>query len=385
MNRILLVVAFIGFSASLFARTTDPMVPQIAADLGVDVHWVTLLGTAFALPWALMQPILGPLGDLMGKGRVITVCLVILVASAIVGAMATTFPVLLASRIIGGAAAGGVNPVAMALIADLVPVNERQVAWGRVLTANIAGVLMGAAIAGVLADFVSWRSVFVVVGACVALAMAASTVALRGLGRSAREVSFAAVLATYRQVLSNPRTKICYGAVFAEGAALFGLFPFIAVFLLAANEPRASIAGLVISGFALGGVIYTLVVRMLVTRFGRGDLMVGGGGMVALGLALQAFLPPWPLQLLAMCVVGFGFYLMHTSIMVEMSELAPEARGTAVAGHACAFYLGQALGPVAFALAIPAIGAASTILAAGIVMLAIGVITARLLNKVSAS
>jgi predicted MFS family arabinose efflux permease len=332
-----------------------------------------------------MQPILGPLGDLMGKGRVITVCLIILVASAIVGAMATSFPVLLASRIIGGAAAGGVNPVAMALIADLVPVNERQVAWGRVLTANIAGVLMGGAIAGVLADFVSWRSVFVVVGACVALAMVASAVTLRGLGQSAREVSAASVLATYRQVLSNPRTKICYGAVFAEGAALFGLFPFIAVFLLAANEPRASIAGLVISGFALGGIVYTLVVRMLVMRFGRSDLMVGGGAVVALGLALQALLPPWPLQLLAMCVVGFGFYLMHSSIMVEMSELAPEARGTAVAGHACAFYLGQALGPVAFALAIPAIGSPSTILSAGIIMLVIGIVTARLLRAVSAS
>lgn len=385
MNRILLVVAFIGFSASLFARTTDPMVLQIAADLGVDVHWVTLLGTAFALPWALMQPILGPLGDLMGKGRVITACLVILVASAIMGAMATSFPVLLASRIIGGMAAGGVNPVAMALIADLVAVNERQVAWGRVLTANIAGILMGGAMAGVLADFVSWRSVFVVVGACVALAMVASAVTLRGLGRSAREVSLAAVVATYRQILSNPRTKICYAAVFAEGAALFGLFPFIAVFLLAANEPRASIAGLVISGFALGGVIYTLVVGMLVMRFGRSDLMIGGGAVVALGMALQAFLPPWPLQLLAMCVVGFGFYLMHSSIMVEMSELAPEARGTAVAGHACAFYLGQALGPVAFALAIPAIGSMSTILAAGIIMLVIGIVTARLLDAVSAS
>jgi len=67
MNQILLVVAFIGFSSGLFGRMTDPMVPQIAADFGVEVQWVTLLGTAFALPWALMQPILGPLADIIGR------------------------------------------------------------------------------------------------------------------------------------------------------------------------------------------------------------------------------------------------------------------------------------------------------------------------------
>ena len=65
MTQFLIVIAGISFAASLFVRMTDPMVPLIAADLGVDVQAAALLGTAFALPWAIMQPVLGPLGDLL--------------------------------------------------------------------------------------------------------------------------------------------------------------------------------------------------------------------------------------------------------------------------------------------------------------------------------
>lgn len=364
---------------------TDPMVPPIAAEFGVDVQWVTLLGTAFALPWALMQPILGPLADIIGKGRVMTFCLVVLVASTVVGALATSFPILLISRIVGGAAAGGVSPVTIALVADLVPIGERQVAMGRVLTANISGVLLGGAVAGVLADFVGWRSVFLVVGGCAALATIAAAIGLRGVGASPRGVSPAAIVANYRRVMENPRTKICYGAVFVEGVALFGIFPFIAIFLLAAGEPRASIAGLVISAFAIGGIVYTLAVRALVTRFRRGTLMIGGGVVVALGLLLEAGLPPWPVQLVAMGAMGFGFYLMHGCLMVEMSELAPTARGTAVAGHAFSFYLGQALGPAVFGLGVLAIGSSISMVLAALVMALVGLVTARLLRRVSAS
>ena len=74
--------------------------------------------------------------------------------------------------------------------------------------------------------------------------------------------------AGYAGIFDNPRAKVCYGAVFIEGVAIFGLFPFVALLLLAAGEARASIAGLVLGGFSLGGVIYSAIVSFLVNRFG---------------------------------------------------------------------------------------------------------------------
>src|SRR5262245_41447886 len=105
MHRVLTVVAFASFVSSLFIRMTDPLVPQVAAEFAVEPRTAALLGTAFALPWALAQPVLGPLGDLIGKTRVILTALCILLASAVVGALATSFPLLVTARIIAGAAA----------------------------------------------------------------------------------------------------------------------------------------------------------------------------------------------------------------------------------------------------------------------------------------
>jgi predicted MFS family arabinose efflux permease len=380
MNRVLAVVAFASFTSSMFIRMADPLVPQIAADFGVEPRTAALLGTAFAAPWALMQPILGPLGDLVGKTRVILTCMVILIASAAVGALATSFPLLIASRIISGAAAGGIFPVSMAVYGDLVPVEQRQVGMGRLLTASISGMLLGGAVAGILADFIPWRGIFVVYGIGVVAVLIGAVLAMRGVKLSPpRAIRITAILTNYKQVWRNPRSKICYGAVFVEGIVIVGLFPFVAVLLVSIGETRSSIAGLVLAAFPLGGLIYSLTVGRLVPRFSTPALMIFGGLLTAAGLLGQATVPPWPAQIASFLVIGFGFYLLHGCLLVQMTELAPEARGTATAGHALAYFSGQALGPVVYGLSFAAIGPSPTIALAAVVMMLVAWLAVRLL------
>ncbi len=380
MNRVLAAVALAAFASSLFLRMTDPIVPRIASDLGVDVHRVALLGTAFALPWAMMQPVLGPLGDLVGKTRVITASLAVLIVTALAGAVAPNFQFLLGSRIFSGIVAGGVFPVALALIGDLVPLDKRQVAIARLLTASIVGILLGASASGVVADLVGWRGVFVVVAGIVALALAAVVIGVRGVARPpAARLNLAAAIDNYRQVFANPKAKYCYGAVFVEGLTIFGIFPFVATFLVATGEDRSTIAGVVVGAFAIGGMLYSLFANALVPRFATRTLMVGGSLTAALGLAVEAMLPAWPVQLAAMVVLGFGFYLLHACIQVQMTELAPTARGTAVSMHSFAYFLGQASGPVLYGVGLATLGVAPTLLACAVVIGVTGPIVARLL------
>jgi MFS family permease len=74
VRRVLTIAAFANFSSSLFMRAIDPLVPQVAIDLSTDPATVALLTTAFALPYALLQPVLGPLADMVGKTRLMTIC-----------------------------------------------------------------------------------------------------------------------------------------------------------------------------------------------------------------------------------------------------------------------------------------------------------------------
>src|SRR5947209_459096 len=246
MKGMLAIVGLVAFATALFARAVDPIVPPIAAALAVDPATVALLSTAFSLPFAAVQPILGPMADMVGKTRIMTICLFIAVAAAFVGASATNFPILLLSRVVAGMAAGGIFPLALAIIADSVSVHERQVVLGRYLSTTIAGNLLGFGLAGGVADLFGWRAVFVVIGSCGAAAFMAAVIGFRNrFNEAPARLDLKSMFAGYPVIFANPRAKVCYGAVFIEGVAILGVFPYVAVLLLARGETRSSIAGLI--------------------------------------------------------------------------------------------------------------------------------------------
>src|SRR5437762_9278743 len=382
VRALILRMSLIGFVTALASRATDPIIPPIAHDINVSANAVALLTTAFALPFALVQPVLGPVGDMVGKVRVMIACLAVTIVAMAVCAFATSFSMLLGARIVAGAAAGGIFPVGIAVIGDLVPVKERQVAIGRWLTAVITGNLLGSSLAGVVGDLVGWRGVFFVI---TALGIVALGVALFTLRKAARakpvQLSLSGFSRGYGKVFANPRAKVCFSAVFVEGIVIFGLFPFVALLLLAAGEPRASIAGAVIAGFSLGGVIYAVTVPRLIARWRPDQLMIGGGVVAAFALAIVSFDLMWPVQFAAFTLLGFGFYTLHASIQVQATELSPVARGAAMSLHSFSFFMGHASGPVLYGLGFMTLGSAITLTISAVIIMAVGFVCSRLLRE----
>jgi predicted MFS family arabinose efflux permease len=370
------------FATTLFMRAVDPVVPQIAEHFSIDPHTVALLATAFSLPYAITQPALGGLADAFGKARLMTWSLAVLVVAAAVGAAAPNISTLFASRVIAGIMAGGVFPIAMAIVADLVSVEQRQVAVSRMLGAAMTGNVLGSPIAGVAADLIGWRGVFVGMGVLAALAAVAALVGFRGIAASASaRVEIASLPATYAAIFRNPLAKICFGAVMTEAICLYGLFPYIAGLLAAGGEPRAAIAGLVIAGFGVGGIIYASAVVLLLGRLGERGLMLAGGTLMGVALMLVALHLPWPVWVADFVALGLGFYMLHGVIQIYASELAPAARGSAMALHSTFFFFGNAVGPVVYGAALPAVGLAGTVIPAGAILIGVGVVCASRLRR----
>jgi predicted MFS family arabinose efflux permease len=86
--------------------------------------------------------------------------------------------------------------------------------------------------------------------------------------------------------------------------------------------------------------------------------------------------PTWPIEMAAFTVVGLGFYMLHTGIQIEATELAPDARGSAIALHAFSLFIGMALGPLFYGLTIPHLGAAISLFLGGSIVLAAALIIA---------
>jgi MFS family permease len=88
ISPVLKVVSLVVFASTLFSRAVDPVVPKIAADLGIDVKTAALLSTAFTFPYAFTQPVLGTIGDFFGKTRLVNVSLAVVVTATVLGAFA---------------------------------------------------------------------------------------------------------------------------------------------------------------------------------------------------------------------------------------------------------------------------------------------------------
>jgi predicted MFS family arabinose efflux permease len=374
------IIALACFAASLSARALDPVLPHVAEDFGVSIAAAASFAAVFAFTFAIVQPVLGAAADLFGKARLMIGCLVLLGLANILGAMSSSFALLFASRILAGIGSGGVFPIALGLASDLVGPEKRQVAIGRTLAGSMTGNLLGASVSGLIGDLLGWRGVLAVLGALVVLASIAVAAGFRGAALTrAPRTNLSMLRAGYRTIFSNPNA-LCYGAVFVEGCCVLGLFPYIASFLFELGETSLSIAGLVIAGFAVGGLFYTMTVSRFLPRLGVGGMMIAGGSLVGLQLAVVAFGPGWKFQALSLLLMGWGFYMIHGCLQVFASELSAEARATALSLHSFFFFMGQTVGPIAYGFGIQNVGKTPTLLTAAAVMVALGIACARLLK-----
>jgi predicted MFS family arabinose efflux permease len=348
---LLIILGICGFSSALAARSIDPLITSIAADFAVPITSVALLSSAFTLPYSLSQPFLGPLGDFLGKMPILKFCMWLLTICLIGATLAPSLVLLFSSRVGAGIAAGGIIPLALAMIGDHVPVSERHVAISRFLAAVLLGQLFGAAAAGILASMIGWRGAIgatavVAVGAALAagLKLQAQTDTVRTRFRVSDAIS------RYQLVFRNPRAFVCYGTVFVEGIAIYGVVPFIGDLLESGHAGGPREAGFVIAGLGVGGIVFSMLVSLVVRILDILTMMRLGGIIAAIGLGSLILKTSWPVWAFAFSLIGFGFFMLHSSLQNKATELAPTARGSAISLHAFFFFLGQAAGPIIFGM-----------------------------------
>jgi predicted MFS family arabinose efflux permease len=378
MERMFLVFAVCAFASGFALRIIDPLILPIAQQFAVDPSAAALLSTAFALPYAMAQPFLGPLGDRFGKARCIQVCVVAMALALAAGAVAPSFEVLMATRIAAGVFAGGLIPLVLAGIGDAYALQERQVTIGRLLLAIITGQMLGSSVAGFANDAFGWRSGLAVAAAAAigAALLAWAAMPAAQLVRPAPGTPRVSFVALYGRVFDNPKALWLYAAIVLEACFVFGAFPYVGQFLIdhagstASAAPRQ--AGLVLGAFSIGGLVYALCVRRLIALLGVRRMCVVGSASAAAAYASLTLLHLWWLAALAMVLAGTSYYMLHNSLQTEATEIAPTARGSAVALFACGFFAGQGLGPILFGALVHSFGFHAALLTSAVGLVGLG-------------
>jgi EmrB/QacA subfamily drug resistance transporter len=155
----LAVLALAGLAFALLQSLVAPALPEIQHDLHASESGVTWVLTAYLLSASVATPLLGRLGDIHGKERVLVWVLVVLGAGTLVSALATSLPLMIAGRVVQGAG-GGIFPLAFGIIRDEFP--RERVAGSIGLMSAILGIGGGAGIvlAGVIVDHLSYHWLF---------------------------------------------------------------------------------------------------------------------------------------------------------------------------------------------------------------------------------
>jgi EmrB/QacA subfamily drug resistance transporter len=404
-----------GLLLGMFLAALDQTVVSTAIKtIGNDLHdltaqaWVT---TAFLITSTIAALLFGKLSDLYGRKRLFMLSIVIFVAGSALCGLSTSMYELAAFRAFQGIGAGGIMPLALAVIGDIIPPRERARYQGYMMATFASASVLGPVIGGLLAGtsdvlgVAGWRWIFYinVPIAAAALLVVARVLKLDYVRRERRidwlgslmlVVGLVPILVVAEQGQSwgwsSPAAFACYvlgvagltlfiwiqhrmgddallplrlfrsptfsvasGQVTIVGMAMFGGLSVIPLYLQIVRGASPTKSGLLLLPLVAGLMLASLVAGRLIARTGRYKVFpVVGSVLMLIGAALLVTLgadtPLWRTDIFV-AVFGIGLGLNMQSLVLAMQNAVP-AKDMGIASASSTFFrsIGGTLGTAIF-------------------------------------
>jgi predicted MFS family arabinose efflux permease len=206
--------------------------------------------------------------------------------------------------------------------------------------------VLGQLLAGVIAEHLGWRYVFVLIASLFVTAGVALALELKRqpeLPQRATE-SGEPSLRRFTEMVREPWVAIVLVTTFLEGMIFFGAYTFVGSYLWARFGLGLDVVGLIVAGFGVGGLLYAAFAGRLFGLLGEQGLMLWGGILVAISFVGITIAPVPAAVAPATILAGLSFYMIHNTLQPHATQMAPTARGLAVSTFASCLSLGQAAG-----------------------------------------
>jgi EmrB/QacA subfamily drug resistance transporter len=399
----------------MFLASLDQTIVSTAIKtIGNDLHdlqaqaWVT---TAFLITSTIAAPLFGKLSDIYGRKRLFMLAIVIFVAGSALCGLATSMYELAGFRAFQGIGAGGIMPLALAVIGDIIPPRQRARYQGYMMAVFASASVLGPVLGGLLAgtnDFLGvagWRYIFYinVPIAAVALFVIARVLKLDSVRRERRidwwgalalvvglvpllvvaeegqvwgwasAASFTAYLLSVAGLIVfvwiqhrmgddallplrmfRSRTfSVASGQVTIIGMAMFGGLSVIPLYLQIVKGASPTKSGLLLLPLVGGLMVASLGAGRLIARTGRYKVFpVVGSVLMVIGMGLfitlRADTALWTTDIY-MAIFGIGLGMNMQSLVLAMQNAVP-AKDMGVASAASSFFrsVGGTLGTAIF-------------------------------------
>ena len=161
-NRLLLVLFLGVLMGALDIAIVAPALPSIQATFNVGERALAWTFTIYVLFNLIGTPLMAKLSDIFGRRSIYVLDVSMFALGSLVVALSPTFAVLLLGRALQGLGAGGIFPVASAVIGDTFPPEKRGSALGLIGAVFGLAFIIGPILGGIMLTFLSWQWLFVI-------------------------------------------------------------------------------------------------------------------------------------------------------------------------------------------------------------------------------
>lgn len=386
------------FLAAMEVTIVNAAMPTVVSALG-GIALYSWVFSAFMLANTTTVPLFGKLADLFGRKRVFQIAVLLFVAGSGLCGLAGSMEQLVLFRAIQGLGAGGVLPLAMTIVGDIYPLEQRAKMQGVFSSMWGLAAVVGPFIGGFIVDHFSWRWLFwlnlpfgilvialvqsffrevkekqkVYVDYAGAALLTLSVLAFlygtllvgeHGLKHFPAWMVFALSLAGFiaffaverrspepfvpLHLFANKMISSSNLTAFLAGMGMFGAISFVPLFVQGVLKTSATLAGFAITPQVIGWSFASVIAGRLILRTGYRLPIVGGMAIMVLSGSFFVLIgkgTPYWLVLAAMFLLGIGLGLAMTAFIVGVQgAVKKEQRGVATSLQMFSRSMGAAVG-----------------------------------------
>ncbi|MGV3243208.1 MFS transporter [Staphylococcus sp. 11261D007BR] len=329
---------------TLFIIGTDlfvmsPLLPNIKQTFNVSESQASWLVTGFSVMYAVLAPVFGLLADKWGKKRNIVIGLICFTISNFLTFYASTFSLLIISRILAGGSASMITSSAFAITGDTAPQNRKGL-WLSVATSGfLTAIWMGAPLGNLLSTFSGWRNVF--------LYLSLLTIILVILNALIYPKSQLSVNNAQLRLDVLPRIIRDVLVTMFWAFSVYGLYTYLGLAFQDVAHLSATATGIAFTFYGVGALAGSLSGGSLSDRLGYNRLiplaLIGVALFVVLvGATFQTQYLLFPL----LTFWGICAYITFSSFQAFVSKCHAQQSGSVMAWNQTAMYVGITLGSV---------------------------------------
>ena len=323
-----------------------PVLPQVITSLNFDRAFATHLVSIHSLTIALFSPLLGFVADKISPVRVLIPALILYGVFGVIPVIASNFWVLLLSRALLGASAGGIAAGSLGLLGKLYDREKRaEVIAYATAVLTVGGIIFPLLGGGV--GSIHWRYAFGIYAVAFPLALI-SYYAFPAAQLKPDPESNQGLSSKLKNVLFKPEVIKLLLFVALTAAIMYSVVIYAPLYLQDTLGLGTIPNGVLLATRALGAALISAFgSKRLAKRWSYGSAIALGFTLMGFSLFSIPFFKQFPLLLLSAMVFGVGFGLVLPNLYSDLSNIAPKSvRSSLLAIAIGTSFLGQFLSPV---------------------------------------